>query len=74
MMMGLSSPSSSRKEAFMDFEYLVPSLKTWPTSMPLIASWTPSLHLGHLSPASAFRMSAMTSMDASRDSHTPFRW
>ena len=34
MIIGCSSPSASWKRQFMLSEYLVPSLKMWPTSMP----------------------------------------
>ena len=73
MIIGWSLPSASWKRHFMDSEYLVPSLKMWPTSMPRF-SISRAVQLGQGSPAAARRMSATDVGSKSRPGTTPTRW
>ena len=73
MITGVACPCSSRKVAPIALEYFVPSLKTWPISLPwLTASGAPQRGQG--SPASASRRSWTCSSGKSRPGTTPVRW
>jgi len=72
--MGTWDPSAASTVAFIDSEYLVPSLKMWPTSSALKTSSVPS-QAGHPSPARTFRRSAtLPWRRRSRSTSTPSRW
>src|SRR5271157_6116378 len=71
MMIGISTPFSSRSVAPIAWEYLVPSLKTWPISSPARLTIV-APQRGQGSPASALRRSNSRSSGKSRPGTTPF--